>query len=226
MVAYGSLASDQHAAHALMLDPERCYALVALGSRDVFDLDLRMFAPNVSMRPVAEDTTRRRSSVVKMCSERSENFVIDVAVYQGQGAYTVQLFSLHELVKPPLGVMGEGRVSFAELQHRMRARGFQPQVASSGMLRDGEGLTSPFMLQGGRCYAFAAVGTHGLPTGRLALTLLGPQHEVIALDAPNRRDPLLYTCPKHDQRVHIIVQGKGAVVGARFLLLSATDELT
>jgi len=69
-------------------------------------------------------------------------YVVDVAVFQGGGAYAVQLYELQEPSERPPGVTGDSRISFAETDRRMARRRLQPAGRQLGCgARRGRALT-------------------------------------------------------------------------------------
>jgi hypothetical protein len=160
---------------------------------------------------------------VTLCTDQARSYLLDVALFQGEGEYVVQLFDLDEQSERPPGILGNSRISYAETRWRMRDRGFSPGLASSGWSNADTPWTLPFELQAGHCYAFAAVGSHGLRAGQLTLTLVDEHQDVLAVDARPGQDPLAFVCPLRASQVRAVVQARGARASARFVMLFAQD---
>jgi hypothetical protein len=222
LLARGTLRAEQHETHALDLDPAYCYALMAVGDETVFDLDLRVARTRNQAPPMAADSSRRRTGLVKVCPEQ-EPHAFDVAVFQGGGAYEVHAYVLTEPSPRPSEVTGESRIAYAEATRRLQARGFFPKVAASGWLRTDESLDVPIQLRAKGCQAFAAIGAHGAGPGKLALTLLDVNSRVLASDARSARDPIVFTCPERDAPGRVVVRAREARGPVRLLLLEASD---
>jgi hypothetical protein len=218
LVAFGALLSGQHEARMLNLEPDRCYALAAVGDADVVDLDLRVFAQGSSPEPVAADTTRRRNAIVKLCTSGRTRYVLDTAVFQGDGAYVVEALRLSEPARVP-GIEGPARISYAELGTRMQTRGFAAEPITTGLVAANERLRVPLPVRGGVCYAFAAVAVSDSPRGALDLGVLDEHGRLVALDSGKDDDPLVYHCPTADGVVSVLVRAKNTRGTSRFALV-------
>jgi hypothetical protein len=224
LVAFGALLSGQHEARMLNLEPDRCYALAAVGDADVVDLDLRVFAQGAAPEPVAADTTRRRNAVVKLCTTSRTRYVLDTAVFQGDGAYVVEALRLAEPARVP-GIEGQARISYAELGTRMQARGFAAEPITTGLVAANERLRVPLPVRSGVCYAFAAVAVSDSPRGALDLGVLDEQGRLVALDSGKDDDPLVYHCPATDGYVSVLVRAKNTRGTSRFALVVGRDTI-
>lgn len=218
LVAFGALLAGQHEARMLNLEPDRCYALAAVGDADVVDLDLRVFAQGTSPEPVASDTTRRRNAIVKLCTTSRTRYVLDTAVFQGDGAYVVEALKLAEPARVP-GIEGQARISYAELGTRMQTRGFEAEPVTTGLVAANERLRVPLPVHAGMCYAFAAVAVSDSPRGALDLGVLDESGRLVALDSGKDDDPLVYHCPAADGVVSVLVRAKNTRGTSRFALV-------
>ncbi len=223
LVAFGALLSGQHEARMLNLESDRCYALAAVGDADVVDLDLRVFAQGLSAEPVAADTTRRRNAVVKLCTTGQTRYVLDTAVFQGDGAYVVEALRLSEPARVP-GVEGQARISYAELGTRMLARGFEAEPLTTGLVAANERLRVPLPVRAGACYAFAAVAVSDSPRGALDLGVLDERGRLVALDSGKEDDPLVFHCPAADGVVSVLVRAKNPRGTSRFALVVGHEQ--
>ncbi len=220
---YGTLVSQAHNASVLRVEPGRCYALAAIGSGDVPDMDLRVFDPEVSQKPVVEDTTRRRDGLVKLCAESEGRYVIDVASFQGDGAYAVQLYVLDEPPVLPPGITGASRISYAETVHRLVARGFVPELLDAGIVLPDASFALPVTSAAHTCSAFAAVAGGGMNAGKLELALTDELGEPLAFDASGARDPIVFDCPSATSARRVQLRTKDARGAARFVLLRGRE---
>lgn len=222
-VGYGTLATQQHNASLMQVTQGRCYAVAAVGSRDVADLDLRVFEPSTSLSPMVEDVTRRRVALVKLCAETTGRFVLDVAAFQGQGGYMLQLFELLEPSERPRGLVGDSRISYAETVSRMRARGFVPAPMGSSVVVQNAQLTTPVPVEGGRCYAYAAVSGEQGRIGKLELSLLDGRGALLAQHAPNAQDPMVFDCPTDDSVRKLVLRTRDGRGSGRATLLVGSE---
>jgi hypothetical protein len=225
VVAFGTLGPGHHDAQGVVLRSGRCYALVAAGSRDVLDLDMRVFGPQLPLASAGADLSRKRDSRVKLCAEGSGRYVIDVSAFQGSGAYAVQAF---ELVEPPAmaGIAGRSRIAYAELAARMQARGMHAKPLTSGLVKADDVLGIPLSLHGGACYAVGVVASPELEMSALQLGLQGEHGELLALDSRPDDPPLLFHCARRDERLHAVVRPSQTRNDARFVLLLGSEAAT
>jgi hypothetical protein len=219
LVAFGALRSGQHAANGLLLTRQRCYALVAVGGDEIVDLDLRVFGPTLPLAAAGSDVSRSRAAQVKLCAEAPARYVVDVAAFQGEGAYAVAALELTEPAPQP-GIAGGARIEYAELVARMHARGFDAQVLTSGVIDREEKLQVPLALAPGACLAIGALrSTEDPASSGLMLGLTAADGALLAMDGPSKEPPLLFHCAAQAERLQAMVgsaQGRGR---ARFALI-------
>lgn len=225
-VAYGTLTEQQHSASLIELVHDRCYALVAVGSPSVFDLDLRVFQPGSSLAPMAEDVTRRRSAVVKLCAQAQARAVLDIAAFQGAGGYLVSLYELDEPTSRPPNVGGEGRISYAEAVARLRSLGFSTDSQGTGLATQNAPVTVPVEVDATECYAYAAIRSEGGPIGNLELSLLDERGELLAQHGRPGQDPVVFDCPKRPGVRRVVVRARDGRAATRFLLLVGRELKT
>lgn len=226
LVAYGNLRAGEHAATGTALQRGHCYALVALGSEEVLDLDMRVFGPTLPLSAAGVDISRARTARVKLCARAPARYVMDVSAFQGEGAYAVAALELSEPAVSP-GISGAARIDFAELNARMRARGFSPEVLTSGILGQEEQLSVPLSLRAGACYAVGALDSsepgneHG--SAGLQLGLKAADGSLVALDAATGEAPLLFHCADRDEQLQAVVNAGVGRPQSRFVLLLGRD---
>jgi hypothetical protein len=214
LVAFGGLRSGQHATNGLILTRDRCYALLAVGSDEIADLDLRVFGPTLPLTVSGMDVSRSRVALVKLCAQAPARYVMDVAAYQGEGTYAVAALELEEPGAAP-GIEGEARIEYAELVARMRARGFEPEVLTSVVVARDEKLQLPLPLSGDSCIAVGVLRSdHDDEAAGLVLGLAASDGRLLAMDGPAREPPLLFHCATQPEQLRALVgtvQGHGQV---------------
>ncbi len=226
LLAFGTLAAGQHEARALMLPAEHCYALVAVGSRGVADLDMRVFGgPHLVTEPLVADTTHRRNARVKLCVDDQARYLLDVAMFQGEGAYAVQSFELREPEpRLPPGLDAGSRIAYAETLRAIQARGLRSSIMGTAIVNPAEVLKLPLVLPGAGCYALAAVAVGETKAGALELGITDAQGSLLATDASQTRPALLYHCTPSEEHLQLAVRAREGHAPARVVLLLARDE--
>jgi hypothetical protein len=218
-VAFGALQRGQHSANGLLLSRKRCYTLLAVGSDEIVDLDLRVFGPTLPLAAAGADVSRSRAAQVKLCAEAPARYVVDVSAFQGEGAYAVAALELAEPAPQP-GIEGGARIEYAELDARMRARGFKSEVLTSGVVDREEKLQVPLALAHGACLALGAMrSSDDAASSSLMLGLTAEDGALLAMDGPSKQPPLLFHCAAQAERLQAVVgtaQGRGR---ARFALV-------
>lgn len=223
VLAYGAVRAGQHAANGLVLSPKHCYALVAVGSPEIVDLDLRVFGPTLPLTAAGADLTRSRAARVKLCAEAPARYVLDVSAFQGEGAYAVAALELNEPATVP-GITGPTRISYAETMARMSARGMTGRVVTTGLLDADEPLTIPLTLAPGACYAVSALEASEHSQVPLQLGLKTGEGQLVALDTPNTGAPLLYHCAAASgEELQAVVKATPGKKQTRFVLLVGSD---
>lgn len=218
LIAFGALLAGQHEARSIALEPRSCYALAAIGDADVSDLDMRVFAQGSTPEAVASDTSRRRNAIVKLCTNERTRYLLDTAVFQGEGGYVVQAYQLDASDDVP-GIDGQARLSYAEVRARMNARGFVARSITTGLVAPNERLRVPVPVRGGRCYAVAAVAVADSPRGALDLGVLDARGQLAAFDTGSDDNPLAFYCAAADGVVSVLVRAKDIRGTARFALI-------
>jgi hypothetical protein len=223
VVAAGTLLSGQHDANGLVLRPSRCYAIVAAGSDEILDLDLRIFGPTLPLTEAGSDLTRRRLAEAKLCARAPGRYVIDVSAFQGEGAYAVAVLPLTEPAAVP-GIVGQARIAYAEIAARMQARGMRTHVVTTGIISAAEQLAVPVDFVAGECRAIGALDSSGREPSGLQLGLESEHGELLALDGRPGEPPLVFHCAQQPERVQAVVRTLAARSPARFVLLLGEDK--
>jgi hypothetical protein len=149
--------------------------------------------------------------------------VLDVAAFQGDGAYAVAALELEEPPKQP-GIDGEARIEYAELVARMRARGFDPKVLTSGVVSHEEKLQLPLALAADACIAVGVLrSVRDSEAPGLMLGLTAADGELLATDGPSRAPPLIFHCATQPEQVQAVVGTAQAQGQARFSVVVGHD---
>ncbi len=227
-VLFGGLPERRREVRRVILGGGHCYALAAVGDGDVEDIDMRLLWMAETTALVAADTTRRRDAVVKVCPEQDGVYVLDVRMYRGAGRYVVQSFGLQEPTAPlPPGVQGGTRIPYAEMQAKVRERGFELLPLTWGLLQPGATQTIPVEVQAGRCYAIGAIATPDFVGGDLDMSLVSREGVLMAAEIGPNPHPLAYHCAEQDGIVRVVLRGLGVRRPARFLVaVGQAPELT
>lgn len=90
-ISEGSLPEGAEARIPVELDGGECYTLVALGSSQVENLDIRLLDSDGD--EVTRDSTIDAHSAVQACPERSGDYQVVVRMTDGQGSYTASIWS-------------------------------------------------------------------------------------------------------------------------------------
>ena len=219
-VLFGGLPERRREVRRVILGGGHCYALAAVGDGDVEDIDMRLLWMAETTALVAADTTRRRDAVVKVCPEQDGVYVLDVRMYRGAGRYVVQSFGLQEPIGPlPPGVQGGTRIPYAEMQAKVRERGFELEPLTWGLLQPSESQTVPIEVQAGQCYAIGAIATPDFVGGDLDMSLVDRDGVLQAAEIGPNPHPLTYFCGKETGVVRAVMRGLGVRRPARFLVV-------
>lgn len=180
------------------LQAGQCYALVAVGDVSVGDIDLRVFSPGAHPRLLASDTTRRREAVSKLCPAESGEHLLEVRMYDGGGPYAIQPLQLETPRGTlPAGLTPRTRLGFSELTAHLRRRDMFVADHVWTLLPPRDSQPTPFQVQGGRCYAFGALGEPDAGPVELGLTDL--EGNLIGTDSGLSDAPLVYHCAQRDR---------------------------
>lgn len=198
----------------------RCYAVSAVGGPDVVDLDLALGPEGGPL--IAQDESRARDAMLKVCVERPGSWRAEVRMSMGQGAYALVVYELDEprSGNPMPGVTGSTRIPFVEVRTRIAAHGMTPRPLAWGMLLPGQSLNMPVRLEAGRCYAFGGVPSQDLDGGDLDLMLLDEREALVAWDVGRDAMPVVWHCPARSGTYRVA----GRVFGARGRYLVLVGE--
>ena len=119
----------------------------------------------------------------------------------------------------------------------MHARGFKPEVMTSGVVDREEKLQVPLSLAQGSCLALGALRSNDdAASSSLMLGLITQDGALLATDGPGKQPPLLFHCAALDTGTRTSMEGAAkneqlhAVIGtaqgrgrARFTLIMGTE---
>ncbi len=143
-------------------------------------------------------------------------------MYAGRGTYALTRFRLAERAPPPRFVEGGARLGWAEVAERLGRHGMQPAPVAWGMAIPGEPLSMPIELEGGRCYAVAAVAADEARNGDLDLLLLDADGHLVAWDLGSTASPTVWHCPAHGGAYRAVSRIYGA--WGRYLLVLGSER--
>lgn len=211
------LPGDQRS-YAFTLPKDGCFGVLAFGHRQVHRLGLTVFAP--SGRVLARDSGRDAHGYTRFCGQAGRPFVVEVRMLDGEGElHLVPLWNapptvdalepamracMHAGTPRPVpmdvGPEPEGpplELELASVTARLAALGYAPLGdAMSGVLPEQSQQARRILLEGGHCYALAAVGDSDVEDIDLRLLALKDQPLLVATDTTRRRNAVVKTCPE------------------------------
>ena len=223
---FGHLKERRREGRARYLVGGRCYSIAAVGDSKVVDLDLRLFAPSRDATLLASDVSRGRDAVVKICPQRSGQYLLDVRMYQGSGNYALRSFVLAEPngEARPSGVQGLARILYAELVSRIERRGMVARPLGWGLVPAGNALTLPVQLEAGRCYALGGVPADEIQRGDLDLALVDGSGTLLAWDVGRGSQPLIFHCAKRSGTYRTVASIHGNRDASRYLVVLGQSQ--
>ena len=210
------LPGDQRA-YSYTLPRDGCFGVLAFGHRQVHRLGLTVYAP--SGRLLARDTGRDAHAYARFCGEANRPFVVEVRMLDGEGELHVvplwnappsidalepaMLACMHAGTPRPspmdVGPEPEGppvEIELASVAARLSALGYSPVGdALYGVLPEQSQQARRILLEGGHCYALAAVGEPEVEDIDLRLLAIKDQPLLVATDTTRRRNAVVKTCP-------------------------------
>jgi hypothetical protein len=210
------LPGDQRS-YSYALPRDGCFGVLAFGHRQVHRLGLTVYAP--SGRVLARDTGRDAHAYARFCGEANRPFVVEVRMLDGEGElHVVPLWNappsidalapamracMHAGTPRPtpmdVGPEPEGppiEIELASVGTRLSALGYAPVGdALYGVLPEQSQQARRILLEGGHCYALAAVGEPEVEDIDLRLLAIKDQPLLVATDTTRRRNAVVKTCP-------------------------------
>jgi hypothetical protein len=221
----GFLLEGESAVHeATVGDAGGCLGFLAVGARNVRDLDLSIYTTTGTS--LVEDVATNAHPYVRFCGAPGLPLRVVVRMYQGQGAYRLvpvdnaptSVDRLDDLLGPCAGPEETGTpepppdlgpepaaMSLDESARRelagLRDRGYVlMDLVIRGEAAQGQGQQHRLDLASGDCYAVLAVGDRGVTD--LDMTLLGMTRGRASRDAGHERTALVRICP--DEPAHML----------------------
>lgn len=217
----GSLLSGHTTHRTIVLEKDRCYAIAAAGGPTVGDLDL--IVRGAARGSTVQDVSPRREGIVKLCTDTGGLHHVLVRMHAGMGEWALRFYVLEE--PSDVGedrLEGIARLGYAEMARRIEARGMKTSSLGWGFVAPGFDLGRPVELEGGRCYAFGAIGAEELSAADLDLVLVDETGARVAWDLGFGADPLVFHCPERSGAYRVI----GRVWGGRGRYLTVLGEAT
>jgi hypothetical protein len=199
------------------LPEDGCLGLLAVGHRQVQHLALSLFAP--SGRMLAQDEARDAHPYARFCGKGGRRFVAEVRMLDGEGEFhLVPLWNapptldalesimascmstgdprpdLIDVGPEPLGPPIEAEMS--AVAKRLAKQGYRAGIGVLfGGLPERRREVRRVMLDGGHCYALAAVGDTDVEDIDMRLLSITDTAALIAADVTRRRDAVVKVCP-------------------------------
>jgi hypothetical protein len=171
--------------------------VLVAAAEQALDADAVIYDP--SGVSVASDAGGDRDARVELCPRVPGHHEVEVRLVRGSGQLVAVV--LEGPARPeggrraptPASSLG---ASYASFDRDILGRGYGGLgAATNGELAEGEQASHDLALEGGRCYAVAAVGEESVTD--LDLRLVGPAGEEEDLDMTEGRTPLVRVCPEH-----------------------------
>jgi len=227
-----------------------CLGFVAVGHRQVLHLGLSLFAP--SGADLAHDRGRDAHAYARFCGDAGQRVVVNVRMLDGEGEfYLVPLRNAPSELDALEGIMaacmstGTARPDLVDVgpepsgpslelgllavARELVPLGYelQSELISGGLLERRRDLRH-FSLQGGRCYALAAVGDGDVEDIDLRLLSLTGAGSLVASDVTRSREAIVKVCPEQGADYALDVRmyrGAGSYVVQSYALNEALGPL-
>jgi len=223
----GFLAERDARTRRLTLPAGECFAIVAVTSPTVRDLDLAVYDPDGGF--VAEDVQPDAHPAVQLCSgETPREVVLHLAAYAGAGPFLYVAFAAPREALPAVaevlggrpGVERPGDPRRAELESTLQRRGFVLERARDLRVDAEQVVRAAFPLRRGRCYTAVA-----LPhlEGGVSLTLRSGDGGAHAADQGAATVALQYCAERDDPDAYAeVVAGERGTVDVLRWVAEAT----
>jgi len=199
------------------LPEDGCLGVLAIGHRQVQHIGLALFAP--SGRALAQDESRGAHAYARFCGRGGRRVVADLRMLAGEGEfYAVPLWNAPPNLdaleatlstcmstgdpRPDLIDVGPepaGRpidVELHSLAGQLSALGYRLEGGVLfGGLAERRREIKRVALEGGRCYALAAVGDGDVEDIDMRLLSIADSASLVAADITRHRDAVIKVCP-------------------------------
>jgi hypothetical protein len=227
-----------------------CTGFVAVGHRQVLHLGLSLFAP--SGERLARDGGRDAHAYARVCGDAGQRLVVNVRMLDGEGEFHLvplrnapsELDALEGIMatcmstgtaRPDLVDVGPEpsgpslEIGLLSVARELVPLGYelQSQLVSGGLLERRRDLRH-LSLEGGRCYALAAVGDGDVEDIDLRLLSLTGAGSLVASDVTRSREAIVKVCPEQraDYALDVrMYRGGGSYVVQSYALNEALGPL-
>lgn len=221
----GQLPTMRRDIRRIALTGGRCYAIAAIGDGDVGDIDLRVFGPEEAPRLLASEMARSNRALVKLCAERDDNFLLDVRMYEGGGAYLVQGYELPLPDTPiPPGTAGTSLIGLKEVEALLSARGLSVRDTLWLVLPARGEQRVPVQLDADTCYGFALIPSSDPRREDLDVSVTDSDGNLLSAEVGPGDQPVAYLCTQAGGAHAVIAHTPGATRATRTLLVIAGDR--
>lgn len=189
----------------IQLEGGKCYAIVAVGSNSVRNMDLILLGSNG--RPIDRDVAQDARPIVRVCAENSGAYRMQVSMADGGGDFVYQAYRWPRGTRGPFGLAGLIYVRLAETSSLLNVEGYEPSMSVTperGRLRR-EGATArhDMQLEAGQCVAALVVGGDGVNDLDVTITR---GSNTVAADSSRNPFPAVRYCAQQGGRHRVTVK--------------------
>lgn len=231
-VAAGFLTERQSVTHAIDVPPGTCVSIVSYASPAISDLDARAYDGDGEL--LVEDVEPDSHPTVQLCGDEARRVFHVVQAFEGEGAYTIALFSGERRAMEAIARVVGGRPGTAvstrseastaerrasELRASLQRRGFAPVGdAARVSIAAASAVSIPLVVSADRCYTLAATADE---EASVDLRVYDSDGELLAFDTLAERDAAVQLCPNASGPLRLEVRGASA--GSAVIATYAAD---
>jgi len=204
----GVLDAGGTASHELEVEAGQCYAVAAVGSEAVTDLDIRLFDGDGD--EVDRDEADGRTPLARACPEGAGRYRVEVQLSTGGGAYMYRPYRFTRGTRGAFGLTGVLYLRAMEMVAVLDGEGYEPAAPPERRARQTLAAsgrrTHRVRLDRGSCYAISAVGAQGLHD--LDLELAPPRGAAVSTERGPNPLPVVRHCPTTSGRYRLTVSAR------------------
>jgi hypothetical protein len=232
-LASGFVTERQSVTTGVDVPAGRCVSVVAFASPGVGDLDARVYDANGEL--LVEDVEPDAHPTVQLCGDEARRVYHVAQAFEGEGAYTLALFTgdrrAMEAIARAVGgrpgtalstrnATSDAERRMAELRASLGRRGFAPSMDAVRVSFAAAGAVSvPVAVTADRCYTVGAIAD-GESIG-VDLRVFDADGERVAHDLRGERDGAVQLCPAVPGALRVEVRGSSS--GTAVVLAFAAD---